>query len=463
MGREKGMRLLSRCLVLAGTVVALTAGAVAQTSNRQVTVESKLFATWKNSVFTVRTGGSKGTAFLVDSKGLIVTNHHVVGGAERLKLEMPDGRWFEARVLEKDRDKDVAILHVHPDVVATLPAFTFPSGEDAPPFEGEAILAMGSPLSLTGILTTGVISKVGPGVLMSDVNINAGNSGGPVLNWDGQVVGIATFAVGRGSGPGVSGIVSHDAIAAPLRKALSQVEFVPAPRATALPQPRPERLSPEEIETGARSIASVDLPHLKGPRNFRTDFETPFHRRRLILQDLQERAKQWQRQFGRRYKNGAPPPEELVSPASYFWERYVGEEGLPTVAIKVVPVPKATAASSWNSFFGALAGVRTSTQMEFRDDFARMEVVRDGAVMETYDEHRLAYSEFFYNWLYAMNDAAFGGYVLVDPLYFRPGSRLELRFWKNDHPKPTVLQVPESLRRQIWAPFEPWARRNQLL
>lgn len=141
-----------------------------------------------------------GTGFIVEASGLIVTNHHVVDAAERVMVKLADGRTFRATVVGTDADLDLAVLRVP----AAEPLPTVRLGDSSALRVGEWVCAIGNPFAYEHTVTVGVVSYVGRKLfdqsldqyIQTDAAISFGNSGGPLLNTDGEVVGVNT-AVSR--------------------------------------------------------------------------------------------------------------------------------------------------------------------------------------------------------------------------------------------------------------------------
>ncbi|MBR9864415.1 MAG: Do family serine endopeptidase [Rhodobacteraceae bacterium] len=137
-----------------------------------------------------------GSGFIISSDGDIVTNHHVVADADEVKVKLSDGRSFTATVVGSDPLTDIALLRVDTD--EELPVVEFGSSEDIR--VGDEAIAIGNPFGLGGTVTTGIISaksrdiKSGPfdNYIQTDAAINRGNSGGPLFNADGEVIGVNT-------------------------------------------------------------------------------------------------------------------------------------------------------------------------------------------------------------------------------------------------------------------------------
>jgi serine protease Do len=152
---------------------------------------------------------SLGSGLIVDAKGIVVTNAHVIEGASRIVVNTLDGRELEADVLGSDRDADLAVLKV---AASGLPAV--PLGQSADLLMGETVIAVGNPFGLGHTVTTGVLSARGRSVpgesgeatytdfLQTDASINPGNSGGPLVNLTGQVIGVNTAIVRGAAGIG---------------------------------------------------------------------------------------------------------------------------------------------------------------------------------------------------------------------------------------------------------------------
>ncbi len=146
----------------------------------------------------------EGSGFLISKDGYILTNNHVVGGANKLEVTLHDGRKMEAKAVGTDERTDVALIKIEGQELPVLPM-----GDSDAIEVGEWVLAIGSPFGLTGTVTSGIISakgRDGMGItdyenfLQTDAAINPGNSGGPLVNLQGQAVGINTAIISRSGG-----------------------------------------------------------------------------------------------------------------------------------------------------------------------------------------------------------------------------------------------------------------------
>lgn len=144
-----------------------------------------------------------GSGFVYDTKGHIITNNHVVDGAQVVDVRFVDGNIYSAKVVGTDPFNDVAILQITDDFSEEI-LVPLPLANSADLEVGQQIIAIGNPFGLSNTMTTGIVSQVGrllpnrdagysiPSVIQTDAAINPGNSGGPMLNLEGQVIGINT-------------------------------------------------------------------------------------------------------------------------------------------------------------------------------------------------------------------------------------------------------------------------------
>ena len=141
---------------------------------------------------------SSGSGFVFDSSGLVMTNNHVVADAAEISVTLSDGREFDATVVGRDPNTDIAVIRIEGD---NLPTLTLGNSDRVR--VGDWAIAVGNPLELEGTVTVGVISATGrvdlnirggaplyQDFIQTDASINFGNSGGPLVNIDGEVIGI---------------------------------------------------------------------------------------------------------------------------------------------------------------------------------------------------------------------------------------------------------------------------------
>ncbi len=147
---------------------------------------------------------SLGSGFIIDPSGLIVTNNHVIEGADEINVILNDGTKLKAELVGKDPKSDLALLRVHYDKPLKFVKF----GDSGQVRLGEWVIAIGNPFSLGGTVTAGIVSarhrdiNSGPydNYIQTDAPINRGNSGGPLFNLNGEVIGINTAIISPSGG-----------------------------------------------------------------------------------------------------------------------------------------------------------------------------------------------------------------------------------------------------------------------
>lgn len=153
-----------------------------------------------------------GSGFIIDARGIILTNYHVIEGARQLTVTLSDNSQWKAEIVGVDPNNDLAVIKISnpPNGLTVLEL-----GDSSQLVVGQKVLAVGNPFGLNQTLTTGIISALGrtiearngrkiDGVIQSDAAINRGNSGGPLLNTDGKVIGINTAIIGSAGSVGIS-------------------------------------------------------------------------------------------------------------------------------------------------------------------------------------------------------------------------------------------------------------------
>jgi len=149
---------------------------------------------------------SLGSGFIVDKEGFILTNNHVVDGADDIRVTLLDGRTYDAEVKGRDPKTDIALIKIKPE--NGLPVATL--GDSDALLVGEWVIAIGNPFGFGHTVTAGIVSAkdrtIGAGpydsFIQTDASINPGNSGGPLLNARGEVVGINSAIISSGQGIG---------------------------------------------------------------------------------------------------------------------------------------------------------------------------------------------------------------------------------------------------------------------
>jgi len=151
-----------------------------------------------------RKRSSLGSGFVIDASGIVVTNNHVIANADEITVNFADGTKLAAEVIGKDKKVDIAILRVKPEKPLKFVRF----GDSEKSRIGDWVMAIGNPLGLSGTVTLGIVSAINRNInsgpydsfIQTDAAINRGNSGGPLFNMDGEVIGINTAIISPSGG-----------------------------------------------------------------------------------------------------------------------------------------------------------------------------------------------------------------------------------------------------------------------
>lgn len=187
-----------------------------------------------------------GTGFIINESGDIITNNHVVEGADEISVKLADGRSFEAKIIGRDEKLDLAVIRLNrPDKMPFVPL-----GDSDLLQVGDWVMAIGNPFGLGHTVTAGIVSAksrdIGAGpydeFIQTDASINPGNSGGPLFNLNGEVIGINSAIIASGQGLG---------FAIPINIAKEVV---------------PQLISKGSVTRGFFGVAVVDLTQEEGQR-----------------------------------------------------------------------------------------------------------------------------------------------------------------------------------------------------
>jgi S1-C subfamily serine protease len=362
-------------------------------------------------------------------------------------------------LISQDKQTDVAFVGADLSAFKNIIALRLASrtGDEPLAVEGEKVAAIGSPLHQDKVVTTGIVSKVEKGAIISDVNINHGNSGGPLLNMAGEVIGITTFGdVSDQGGPGISGIIPITEVTRLRGEADAKLKLAQLPQSVLLPDV-PESPFPLQALTDA---AKVDLKphHLKTPRNFETFILTPPIMESMLTTDTRRIARGKEARDRKKGAQGISGGTEARQ--HKLWEVYVGQYDA-VVTVIVNPVAKSNRGSAIGSVFGALLGARVPVKQEYRDDFYRMELLHGDEMVEPV----YAYRQRFYMDESGLSsygqDMAYGGLCSYDISAFEPTKPVRFRVYKETNiSKYDEYRLPKDMQQKIWEDFAPYRVAN---
>lgn len=431
--------------------------ASAQPAERIAYDLSAMYDAVNPSIVKVHTDAGHGSGFLVREDGVFVTNHHVVRNSRYLAVEFPDRRKVQADVVLLDPKHDLAVLKVHRSIVTGLrPLPLLPAGQDAAVRAGVPVVAFGSPLGQTFLMTQGIISKVEEGSLLGDFLIQGGNSGGPLLNLDGQVVGINTFGAGRTSGAVrvhlLRDRLQSDALASSTLPEPSPDLLPTVPRATFPADLLKSKVVAEELDVrnytldGGRFTITAITPVLVAKAN--------------VQDDLKQAANRYQRR-GRKIKDERYDP---VDTPFYEWLRDADRFMDPVVTFEIEPDFGQTKGSMWASVLSGVAAglsqtVATPTRQtfEFKAEFSEFRLYRDGELVTPITPGRAITSKSVDGYLFSFVDEAYSGVYTYPPDVFMTGKEWRLEVFDAREPgrvhKTVSLAASSKLIQQIRQDF----------
>jgi S1-C subfamily serine protease len=425
---------------------------------RQIDELTALFEKYQNSVVTVWSEIGHGTGFIVDSRGLIVTNQHVIGPSELISVQFDSKLKVEAKLLAFNPEKDVAILwaNLSPFPKALVAPIAKTENNQPTVIEGERVFTIGSPLSQRKILTTGIVSKVEAQVIISDININPGNSGGPLFNSLGQVVGITTFGEHEGSGPGVAGIVRIEEISPVLDQARRKMGDITPPSPRLLPV---EPADPYPLDSLKESIQAEKFnvkPYIFSEGDFDVALATPVLEYRMLEQGeiaaAREKGKRTRKNEGA-VKNTFEPLQDLRG-----WAEYAGAYK-PVLLIQAQPQLRETFWSAFGRSMAASGGRYAGpARMRFKTDFYRMKLLCGDKEVEPIQPGKVATVENVHNYFVNVTDATYVGLYSFPADAVSPScSRVVLELYSEKEPdKPTVKTLDSKTVNRIWSDFQPY-------
>jgi S1-C subfamily serine protease len=430
---------------------------VAATPRRRVTEEAELFKTLRDGVVTVEGELGSGTGFIVDEKGLILTNQHVISKSYEIRVRFDRKTVVKARLLAENPERDVAVLQVNLSACPTCRVLKLAENNptDPPVIEGERIFSIGSPLYQEKILTSGIVSKLEQRAIISDININPGNSGGPLFNSVGEVVGLTTFAVqAPDGGPGISGIVRIEEALPTLAKAKESAAAKGLPSAELMPSIPDGTFPVEAIKTRLEVKKFEQKPYKDDIKNYQIRYMTPVFK--FYLSEKDRIASQKDRNDRNKDKGATNTVDRYRDLRN--WNEYAGELR-PVVDILALPE---VAASGKSMLFSVLASVAsqgimsTPLNYKFRADFYQMKLMCDGKEVEPLKRLKVEFGAEMPSYYKVKTRYTYAGLYTYPYEIFEPGKCQQFQlqvFSEEDIEKPIVTTVTPVTSGKIWSDF----------
>jgi len=435
---------------------------------REIAPEIAVYNKVKRGVVRVEAGLGHGSGFFIDTLGgLVVTNDHVVAGERAVSVALDTNRRVAAQVVVRDHDADLALLRLGALACDDCPHLRMakPDSSGAIVVSGERIIAVGFPLSQQSSVTSGIVSSVRERAIISDVNINHGNSGGPLLNLGGEVVGVNTFLAPGGNGPGVSGSILISQLAPLLKRAADTLAILPAAKLTFLPNLSGPPYPITELRAAAESVPADAYDEVQEYKagNFILTFSTPVANFVYSKKYENEVAKDRRKREAR----AGLSEEERYSEVGEVrdWIDYVGNLTNPAVSVNVVPKQGETFGSLLGRALTTAGGYRPGrAKFVFKGDVQDVEWYRNGELVNPVVGGRAPQRVYESNAWVEMKDVAYRGLYIFDPATFGPDSagappsivahisdlkHLDDRNW---------VELPGEVVARVWNDFGPYYR-----
>jgi hypothetical protein len=413
---------------------------------------SLLYEKASPAVVQVTTDDGSGSGFLITPFGHIATNYHVIRNSRYLAVQFPGGRKVKAAVAAVNPHYDMAILKVNSAVVEGIEPLAILAEEEESTIKvGIPVVAIGSPLNQKFLMTQGILSKVDGTTLLGDFLLQAGNSGGPLMNQAGEVIGINTF--------GESNIAGAIRVGT-LREFLSTPELLAESMEI---EPSPNQLRsvsavryPVDVLNHKIESETLDLDAYKFKAgDFTVTVITP-----VLIGKLQAVAEK-RRAFNRHERRGQHISDTLyhqVQEPYYEWHRSTETSLDYAVTFDIRPEsgPTKRAFSSRVIPPPLRFGKAGRTEMEFKGEFLEFRLYRDGELVEPIMPGRQVIegssdqnSHFV--------DQAYAGSYIYSPEEFMTGNQFKIQIIDARNPnqvhKELVFAADSKLIKQLRADF----------
>ena len=433
--------------------------ATSSTASLSAAVESDpslLLMPWHDSVFGIWTPTTHASGFLIDSRGLLLTNQRAVGTATSVEVQLTPAIKVAGRVLATNADRDVALIRVDAKAVESLRPLKIPCGQPPgkPVIEGQEIYALSAPLRQQKGMTPGLVLRVAPHAIESDFRLAIGGAGGPVFSADGVLLGLTSIvdehdATARGD----LRVMRADDVCEVIASA-QKIKGVSAPEGAHLPVEPTRPFPPDALkEIVQRRVGSLN-PYQMSSEDFDIGLITP-----VLVYGAQYQAEQASRRDrndrGRRPSAQEAEPQ-LVRPLMDFsnWSEYVADVP-PVLMIRVTPKFEE---GFWTKVARGAAqtqGMAIPAIKRFKAGFGRMRVFCGDAEVTPIHPFKLEQHV-------SETDTIIEGLYVFDPGAIGPHcSTVKLTVYSEKDPEKADSRVIDpKLVEQIWNDFAPF-RENR--
>jgi S1-C subfamily serine protease len=425
--------------------------------------EADLLQILSDRVVNVQGELAQGTGSIVDSTGLILTSQRAIEGSKELRVQFDDSKKVAAKLIAEDPDLDLAVLWVDPSTCSSCKGLALSARETV--LDGARVFTISSSLAQNKTLTRGTLRNTGNGV-GTDFKIASYDSGAPVFNAEGEIIGLLKFVDPNGTRPGTSGVIRIQDSQALLAKARQTIKEAAAfPSAEMLPT-EPRDSYPAEVFKN-----KVDLKTFK-PKAYEVDFGE--YQLTMITPVLKHYIIERNRIAIERQRKKIEKDSVITSPVmanSFYelrnWGDYVNQMR-PVVHLLVVPEVSATGKSRFLSLLTLGAGLMGGAVMmlpadfKFKADFQEMSLTCDGKLLAPIQRGKIEFIKSLTSYLKTKQRTAYAGVYTYSADAFAPDKckQMSLQVVSQQNPTtPEVRVVDPGMVRQVWSDFEPYRQQ----
>jgi S1-C subfamily serine protease len=442
-------------------------------TGRDISRGGEMFKTLRDGVVTVQGELGPGTGFIIDGTGLVLTNQHVIDQSNEIRVRFDKYTAVKARVLAIDEERDLAVLQINLSAFpkSRILDIAKPNAVEKPVIEGEHVFTIGSPLDQDKILSSGIASKIEKRAIITDITFNSGNSGAPLFNSLGQVVGITTFKIKDRSSAafaknettaeesGLSGIVAIDEALDLIAKAKAAAATKGVPSAQLMPN-MPEGVFPvETIKAAFREKKYPLEQYVSDVKNYQIKFMTPVYKFYVMEKD---RIESLNNRRKRNKEKGMTDTADAFKDLRY-WSEYAGELR-PVVQILALPETGASGASMALSVLAqGTIGFSTPLDQKYKADFYQMKLLCDGQEVVPLIRNKTEIVRELQNYYKDRKRYTYAGVYSYTYDAFAPGRCRQMQvqvFSEEDIETPITADVTETTKNRIWADFQDFRNQN---
>jgi S1-C subfamily serine protease len=415
---------------------------------------SFLLNQWQDSVVALWSPTTHASGFVVDANGLIATNQRVVGNATSIEVQLTSSLKVAAPVLIADPARDVAVLWIDAQTIASVRPVPLSCSKEAQPAaaSGQEIFAIGIPLRQPKRMTSGTLRRASAQGLDADLLIGRGSAGGPVFTAAGDLLGLTSVAGDDDRDDLGTRVVRSANVCDAVGAAKQKMSGAAAPSGTHLPL-EPERPFPVDALKAASAGRAGSLnPYQVSTETFEVGFITP-----VLTYGAQHLHEQMNRESGARKGSARAPEPPMVRPLMDFsnWSDYVNDYP-PVLLVRVTPRLVEGFWTTVGRMAAQTQGVSLPPIKRFKSGFGRLRAFcGESEVIPIHPfriEQRLSESEAIYEGLYVFDPGALGPQC--------NGVKVTLYSEKEPEKGETKVIDPSVIQR-IWDDFKGWREAGQ--